>query len=137
MVVIIDVETEIFNTIATSLRVRYPGIYIAGEYVRSPSSFPAVLIMEMDNTMYQKTQTTDNAENHVSVMYEVNVYSNRTKGKKSECKEIAAFIDNEFQKLGFTRTMLNPIPNMEDATIYRITARYTAVVSKNKTIYRR
>lgn len=133
----IDIENELFNTIETALKGQYPSIYVAGEYVRSPSSFPCVLIMEMDNTMYRNSQTTENSENHVSVMYEVNVYSNKSKGKKSECKEIAAFVDNEFQKLGFTRTMLNPIPNMEDATIYRITGRYTAVVSKNKTIYRR
>lgn len=133
----IDVETEIFNTIATALRAKYPSIYVAGEYVRSPSSFPAVLIMEMDNAMYQRSQTTENSENHVSVMYEVNVYSNKSKGKKSECREIAAFVDSEFQKLGFTRTMLNPIPNMEDATVYRITGRYTAVVSKDKVVYRR
>jgi hypothetical protein len=70
-------------------------------------------------------------------MYEVNVYSNKTKGKKSECKAIAALIDNELATLGFSRTMLQPIPNMDDATIYRMTGRYTAVISKDKKLYRR
>jgi len=30
-----------------------------------------------------------------------------------------------------------PIPNIEDATIYRMVGRYTAVVSTDKVIYRR
>ena len=30
-----------------------------------------------------------------------------------------------------------PIPNLEDATIYRMVGRYTAVVSTDKEIYRR
>ena len=32
---------------------------------------------------------------------------------------------------------MNPVPNEEDATVYRIVARYRAIVSKNKVIYRR
>jgi hypothetical protein len=70
-------------------------------------------------------------------MYEVNVYSNKKSGKKSECKKIISIIDEEMSALGFTRIMLQPIPNMDDATKYRMTARYRAVVSKDKVIYRR
>ena len=110
---------------------------MSGEYVKSPPSFPAVSFVEMDNSVYASTQTGVGVENHASLMYEVNVYSNKTKGKKSECREIIALIDEEMANLGFTRIMLQPIPNMDDATIYRITARYKAVVSKDKTIYRR
>ena len=69
-------------------------------------------------------------------MYEVNVYSNKTSGKKSECKEIIAVIDDILLGLGFTRTMKNPV-SMDDATIYRMVTRYTAIVSTNQTIYRR
>ena len=39
--------------------------------------------------------------------------------------------------LNFTRTMLEPVPNQDDATIYRMLGRYRAVISKEKTIYRR
>ena len=76
-------------------------------------------------------------ENHAEVMYELNVYSNKAKGKKAECKEIAAFIDSKMSALGFTRIMLTPIPNMDDATIYRMTGRYKALISKNNEIFRR
>ena len=119
------------------MREKYSDIYLTGEYVKSPPSFPASSIVEMDNTAYSLTQTSGENENHASVMYEVNVYSNKTKGKKTECKEIISFIDNEMTSLGFSRTMFQPIPNVDDATIYRMIARYKAVVSKDKVIFRR
>lgn len=133
----INIENELFSKVSAKVRESYPGIYMSGEYVKSPTSFPAVSFVEMDNTVYTSTQTSDETENHASLMYEVNVYSNKTKGKKTECKEIITLIDNEMAILGFSRTMLQPIPNMDDATIYRIVARYKGVVSKDKAIYRR
>ena len=133
----IDIENEVFSKVSSIVRDAYPDIYMSGEYVKSPPSFPCASLVEMDNTGYTNTQTGCDLENHVSVMYEVDVYSNKIKGKKSECKNIIALIDNEMAALGFTRIMLNPIPNMDDATIYRMKGRYRAVVSKDKVIYRR
>ena len=133
----INVENEIFDRVADSVRAAYPSAFISGEYIRTPSKFPFVSLIEMSNTAYDRTQSSGGLENHASVMYEVNVYSNKTRGKKSECKAIATLIDNELATLGFSRTMLQPIPNMDDATIYRMTGRYTAVISKDKVIYRR
>lgn len=133
----IDVETEVFSIISTKVRAEYAGIFITGEYVKSPPSFPCVSLLEADNSIYRSTRTTDSMENHAELLYEVNIYSNKTKGKKAECKDIASIIDSELARLGFTRTMLNSIPNEEDATIYRMVGRYKAIVSKNNMIYRR
>lgn len=133
----IDVENEIFSKVAAAVRVAFPSVFMSGEYIRAPTKFPFVSLVEMSNTAYDRTQSSAGLENHASLMYEVNVYSNKTSGKKSECKAIAALIDNELATLGFSRTMLQPIPNMDDATIYRMTGRYTAVISKDKKLYRR
>jgi hypothetical protein len=133
----INVESEIFSRVAESVRAAFPAVFMSGEYVRTPSKFPFVSLVEMSNTAYDRTQSSGDLENHASVMYEVNIYSNKKSGKKSECKAIAALIDNELAALGFSRTMLQPIPNMDDATIYRMTGRYTAVISKDKKLYRR
>ena len=132
----INVENEIFNTVSKAVKSAYSDVYMSGEYVKSPPNFPAVSLIEMDNSVYDKTQTT-NVENHAELMYEVNVYSNKQSGKKSECKAIISLIDNELAALGFSRIMLQPIPNMDDATIYRMTGRYRAVASKDKEIFRR
>ena len=133
----INVENEIFSTVAKAVRKDYPSVFISSEYVTAPSKFPFVSLIEMSNTTYEKTQSSGSLENHASLMYEVNVYSNKTSGKKSECKAIATLIDNELATLGFSRTMLQPIPNLDDTTIYRMTGRYTAVISKDKKLYRR
>lgn len=133
----IDYENDIFNAVATEVRAKYPDIYMVGEYVKTPPKFPCVSLVEMDNQSYQRTEDSGSLENHASVMYEVNIYSNKTIGKKSECKAIAALIDEQMLALGFARTMLQPIPNLDDATIYRMVGRYSAIISKNKVIYRR
>lgn len=133
----IDYENDIFNAVAKVVRVKYPDIYMVGEYVKTPPQFPCVSLVEMDNQSYQRTEDSGSSENHASVMYEVNTYSNKTVGKKSECKAIAAVIDEQMLALGFARTMLQPIPNFDDATIYRMVGRYSAVISKDKVIFRR
>jgi len=96
-----------------------------------------VTIIEQDNYVYERSQTGGDIENHAGVMYEINIYSNLKSGKKSQCKGIAALIDKEMGRMGFTRTMLNSIPNEGDATIYRMIGRYKAVVSADLKIYRR
>ena len=133
----IEVESEIFNIVATAVRNAYSDAYIVGEYVKSPSRFPCVSIAEIDNVAYDRTQTNGSLENHADITYEINVYSNKTSGKKSECKAIASLIDNEFATLGFSRTMLQPVSNVDDTTIYRMLGRYRGVVSKDKFVFRR
>jgi hypothetical protein len=133
----IDIENAVFHTVATKVREQYPNIYMAGDYVKSPPSFPAVSLIEMDNATRADTIDSGSNENHANVMYEVNVYSNKTTGKKSECKTIIALIDKEMLALGFTRSTLTPVPNMNDSTIYRMVGRYRATVSSDLKIFRR
>ena len=133
----INIENDVFSRVAQIVRNKYPNIYMSGEYVKSPPSFPAVSLVEMDNSAYSRTQTSSSVENHAELMFEADIYSNKKSGKKSECKAIAELIDNEMAALGFSRIMLQPIPNIDDATIYRMTGRYRAVASKDKKIYRR
>jgi hypothetical protein len=78
---------------------------------------------------------TTRIENAARVMYEVNVYSNKDGYRKLEARAIMADVDEILSGLGFTRTMLNPVPNMQDGTIFRLTARYDAVVDKDLWIY--
>lgn len=133
----IDIENEVFTRVANVVRAEYPDVYMVGEYVKAAPKFPCVSLVEMDNKSYQPTEDSGSVENHASLMYEVNIYSNKSVGKKAECKAISVLIDEQMLALGFARTMLQPIPNLEDATIYRMVGRYSAIVSKNKEIYRR
>ena len=133
----IDIENQVFDRVAKRVREQFPGIFMTGEYVSSPSSFPAASLMEMDNSIRETTVDSGSNENHANVMYEANVYSNKKTGKKSECKKIMALIDEEMTAMGFVRFTLTPVPNEYDSTIYRMVARYRAAVSCDHKIYRR
>ena len=125
----IDCENQLFTIVAKQLRAACPGIYVTGEYVRAPARFPCVSIEERDNSVWRNSRTND-VEVHAAIMYEINVYSNKTTGKKQECKAIVQVADEAMRKMGFTRTMLTPIQNLADATIYRMTGRYSGIVAQ-------
>ena len=133
----IDIEDEIFGEVYEKVSQKYPDLFMTGEYVQSPPSFPCLSLVEIDNSVLRESQTSESRENHGAVTYELNVYSNKKVGKKAECKEIVAFVDEILASMNFTRTMLEPIPNQIDPSIYRMLGRYRAVISKNRTIYRR
>ena len=134
----INIETEVFSTVATALRAEFSGIFVAGEAIAAPSSFPAVTLVEQDNSTYQRSLDSSGSEKHAVVMYEANPYSNLGSGKKKQTRAIMAIIDDEMQDMGFVRIGSSPaeVPNA-DKTIYRMVARYRATVSTDKIIYRR
>ena len=123
----IDIENDVFNMIADAVADEFPNAYVTGEYADNPASLPAVTVVEGDNSVLELMRT-ENIENAASVMYEVNVYSGRVSGKKSEAKAIANLIDEVMTEHGFTRVMKSQVPNLANATIYRIVSRYRAVV---------
>lgn len=132
----IDCETEIFDVNDTALKAVYPTISVSGDSTISPSEFPHVSIVQIDNPVNVKTQD-EGIENHSIPTFEVNVYSDLAIGKKAQCKEIFAIIDGVFAGKNFTRIMYNPIPNPADPTIYREIARYRAIVGSDGLVYRR
>ena len=130
----IDCEAKVFQACADAFRAAYPNGYIAGEYVAQPPKFPAVMVVEMDNAVDQRAMDNGNVENAVNVMYQVDVYSNLNKGKKAQAKAIVALIDEVLAQYRFVRTFCNPIQNMNDATIYRMTARYRRRITDTETM---
>ena len=130
----IDVESKVFQKCADAFRAAYPNGFIAGEYVAQPPKFPAVSVVEMDNNVDERALDNGNIENAVNVMYQVDVYSNLNKGKKAQAKAIVALIDEVLAKYRFVRTFCNPIQNMNDATIYRMTARYRRRITDTETM---
>ena len=133
----IDIENAVFNRVVTRVREVFPDIFMTGEYVNSPPSFPSASLVETDNSTRLETIDSGSDENHANVMYEATVYSNKTVGKKTECREILALIDEEMLAMGFSRSTLTPVPNEYDSTIYRMVARYRATVSSTHKIFRR
>lgn len=133
----IDIETEVFGRVAKTVREKFPDIYMTGEAVNAPPSFPCAVVQEKSNETFRKTRDDRIGENHAEVMYEVNVYSAKRQGKKTECKQIMSLIDDAFARMGFTRIMCETVENLAEGTIYRMVARFRAIVSRDHIIYRR
>lgn len=132
----IDVESQIYTPIAEALRAAFPGISVSGDYTLAPSSFPHVSIVEQDNYLSTAHADSGDTEKVATLMYQVDVYSNKGIGRKTEARSIMKVIDDLMYKKNFTRLSLSPVPNMEDTTIYRLTGRYRAETD-GTTIYRR
>ena len=130
----IDIESDVFDAVATAIETAHAGVTVASMYTPVPASFPFVSIVEADNRVLARMRTT-NVENAATVMYEANIYTNKPSNKKMEAKEIAATLDEKFAEIGFARTMKNEVPNLYDASIYRIVCRYEAVIDKDFWIY--
>lgn len=132
----IDIEKMVYTPIAEALRERFKGIEVSGAYVNAPAKFPYVSIVEQDNYMSVNRLDSSDREKFATVMYEVNVYSNKSASKRAVCREIMGVIDEMLYKRNFIRLSMSPVPNMENGTIYRLVARYRAETD-GETIYRR
>lgn len=132
----IDIEKMVYTPIAEVLRERFKGIEVSGAYVNAPAKFPYVSIVEQDNYMSVNRLDSSDSEKFATVMYEVNVYSNKSASKRAVCREIMGVIDEMLYKRNFIRLSMSPVPNMENGTIYRLVARYRAETD-GETIYRK
>ncbi len=132
----IDAEELIFKKVADAFSAAYPDGAVYREVVEVPDRFPCLTLVEIDNVAYQPSQDLASMEHHATVTYEINVYSNEPDGGKQACKAVMALADEQMQRLGFTRLICSQIKNA-DSKIYRMTARYRAVISEDYIIYRR
>lgn len=130
----IDPEFAVYDAVSDRVKAKFPDLYMTGDVSFAPSQFPAVSIVETNNSVLQNMRTLK-IENAVSLMYEVNVYSNKVGYSKMEAKSILTAVDEAFVDFGFTRTFSNPVQNLEDKTVFRIVARYEAVMDRDFVVY--
>ena len=133
----IDCQNEIFTSVATAVRSAHAGTTVTGEYTRSPSKFPAVTVDEIENVTVPELVDSSNEEKYCGLTYRLQVFSNKTAGKKAEAREIFATADEVMRGLGFHRITYSTTPEIYDSTIYSITATYEAIVDANGVIYSR
>lgn len=125
----IDFENEFVDAVRTAVTAKFSSATVVSEYVPKPSAFPHVYIRETDNASEAATFRLNGGESDARLSYTIDVFSNRKSGKKSECKAVMAAVDDTMQRYNFQRTFCNPFPNENDASIYRMVARYTKLQS--------
>ena len=120
----IDKEKEVFEAVAKALRQKYKSIFVSGaEISDTPPKFPAVSLVQTNNAVKAQYSTFSSLENVVGEDYKAEVYSNLSKGKEAETKEITKDISDVMASLGYERTFCEPIPN-GDSSINRRIARF-------------
>ena len=125
----IDIENKVLSVVRDAVLAKYPNACVSGEYVEAPASFPCVTVTEDTNYTYVYSKDEQLMEHHAEVQYTINVYSDKQTGAKLEAKAILAVADESMQGMKFWRTMSRQVPNV-DRTIYRVLARYRAVVGE-------
>lgn len=132
----IDIEFDVFDAVADELRLQYPGIWVSGLAADLPSRYPAVTLVQRDSSVALEYSSVQSPEMATSVMFQADVYSNQISGAKVEAKQILATVDEVMTRLGFARLSAAPVDNLQDGSIYRLTARWEALVDKDLWIYR-
>lgn len=133
----INLMNEIFSAVAATVREAHPGITVTGEYTRQPSKFPTVTLDETQNVTVDSLEDSSKEERFSGLTYRLQVFSNKTSGKKAEARNIFATADNEMRRLGFRRITYTTVPEIYDSTVYSISATYEAVADASGTIYKR
>ena len=129
----IDIENDVIDAVYPFLSGLVPNGGLVSEYVHKPAFLPHVYLSEIDNTPDGHTLESGEREWSSIVTYEAQVYGR----SKPECRSIQAALDEAMVRtLGFRKLQAQFIPNMEDAAVYRIVARYTAGVTRTGDLYK-
>jgi hypothetical protein len=116
-----DKENELFADIASELRKQFDDIYIIGKQLSSePPRFPAVSIIQENNTVNARYSTFNELENVACITQYIEIYSNDREQKEEVCKSISKVIDDVLKTHGYCRTLNQPMINVDDSIARRV-----------------
>lgn len=132
-----DIQREIFTTVADAVLAVSPTCRITNAFVYVPASFPCVAVVLSDDGTKDETIDSSHADNFRDITITVDVYSNKTDGKKTEAETLMQTVQDTLLPLNFKMVSCKPFGNINNASNYRITATFTATVGADGTIYSR
>lgn len=133
-----DIETDIYQLVyKTVMEVTDGKADVASAFAKTPERFPMVYFTMIDYSTSDHYRTTDHIDNISDATFDLNVYSNSEQGRKSECKRIAMAVDEKLSAIGMSRISMTSNPDLHDATVYRLTARYRVRVGRDGKLYYR
>lgn len=126
----IDFEDNIVDYLADGLEKKYTKINVTSEFSSDEeSTFPTVLVYEIDNYVYTPTLDSSLQENDARVTYQVEVYTKAKSTSRIKARKILNDVDSLLGAIGFVRTIKTQIDTgYTDMT--RLVARYQAIINK-------
>lgn len=125
----IDKENEVYSRVNEIVMNAYPDASMDSSYQAVPSGFPHITLEQTNSYTPIRLDVNTAKEKYTTITVTVNVYSNKTSGKKQECKNIMGLIDDAMRSMNFRRLVMTPVPNLNDSSIYRMTAEYEVTAS--------
>ena len=122
-----DKENEIYTNIHDAIIKVFPNASVTNVYLRVPPSFPHVSVIQSDTYEPKAYVDSSSTEKVTALTFQIDIYSDDDNRKKTICKLLSQIVDEKMKSMNFRRIMLNPIMNLADSTIYRITAIYTGM----------
>lgn len=97
-----------------------------------PAQFPAVAVEQLDNA--DAARDLENSENGVNSVIQIQSFSNKS---LTEAREVINIACDAMRIMGYARTFgPEPILNMSDTKIFRLSARFRRFVESNDAIPR-
>ena len=132
----IQKRNEVFTRVKEAVVAEFSSVNVSSEYIVSPKTLPHVSIEMSDCFTPKELETQSLTEQYSAMTFTVNVYSNKASGKMEECYGIMDVVDTAMRSMNARRLSLSPVPNLENASLGRLTARYQ-VLADQDTFYRR
>lgn len=132
-----DIQREIFTKVANAVLTSYSTCRITNSFVYAPAQFPCVALVLSDSGMTYKMRDSSGEDNFRDITLTVDVYSNKTDGKKTEAESIMQIIIDTLFPLNFNMVSCKPMSDLNEAQNYRITATFTATVDGSGNLYTR
>lgn len=120
----IDKENEVFTRVRERILEAFPDASVDSSYQPVPSGFPHVSIYQSDAFVPSDKVDSSVLSKYLSMTFMVQVYSNKEKGRKQECKKLMSIIVDTMEWMNFRMIVLTPVPNLNDSSIYRLSAQF-------------
>ena len=128
----IDKEADIFDAVYPYVAPLCAKNRFVSKRLTGGAAFPAASLIEMDNAVVRRKQTSTPGENFARITYELEAYAMT----KAECRKVKNAADEILVKLNFSRISGHFIDNPDNVNLFRYVARYEAMVDEDGQIYR-
>lgn len=126
------IVTEIGKTLKAN---RFFSAVVRSDSPSDKAKFPYVYIQLIDAPEVAETADTDPVEHCVNLSFQIDVYSNASNGDIT-CSDIMDLIVARMKRLNFITSVNQPMPKLNNNSIYRRTARFLGRWD-GETFYRR
>lgn len=124
----IDHESQYYDAIAKAVRAAVTDARCSPEKVSDLAYFPFFECVMMANPEDRDSRDLSNNENGARPMFQLDAYSNLSKGAKAQCKAMIAAAGTVLRSYGFARTYMTPETPPAVFGVTRYTARYEGLI---------